>query len=66
MAENQPNSDERQFAVQRIYTKDLSFESPNAPEIFRGEWKPQNDPIYSGPGLTVMILNILPDGVDPL
>ena len=43
MAENQPNSEERQFAVQRIYTKDLSFESPNAPEIFRGEWKPQNE-----------------------
>jgi preprotein translocase subunit SecB len=21
--------------------KDLSFESPNAPEIFRGEWKPE-------------------------
>lgn len=28
------------FAIQRIYTKDVSFESPNAPEIFRKEWKP--------------------------
>jgi preprotein translocase subunit SecB len=43
MAENDQSNEERQFAVQRIYTKDLSFESPNAPEIFRGEWKPQNE-----------------------
>jgi preprotein translocase subunit SecB len=43
MAENDPINHERQFAVQRIYTKDLSFESPNAPEIFRGEWQPQNE-----------------------
>ncbi len=34
---------ERQFAVQRIYTKDLSYESPNAPDIFRGEWKPKHE-----------------------
>ena len=36
MAEQEQINDERQFAVQRIYTKDLSFESPNAQEIFRG------------------------------
>jgi preprotein translocase subunit SecB len=42
MAENQEKTDGRQFSIQRIYTKDLSFESPNAPEIFRGEWKPEN------------------------
>lgn len=30
-----------QFAIQRIFTKDVSFESPNAPEIFRSQWKPQ-------------------------
>lgn len=29
--------------VQRIYIKDLSFESPNSPAIFVGEWKPQAD-----------------------
>ena len=34
---------ERQFAVQRIYIKDLSFETPNSPEIFRSEWKPENN-----------------------
>ncbi len=30
-----------EFAIQRIYVKDLSFESPNAPNVFRGEWKPE-------------------------
>lgn len=43
MTDSDRTSQERQFAVQRIYTKDLSFESPNAPEIFRGDWKPQNE-----------------------
>ena len=42
MTEEQQNT-ERQFTVQRIYTKDISFESPNAPEIFRGEWKPRHE-----------------------
>lgn len=32
---------QRQFAIQRIYTKDLSFESPNAPQVFMDEWKPE-------------------------
>jgi len=32
---------ERQFALRTIYIKDLSFESPNAPEVFQGEWKPE-------------------------
>lgn len=30
-----------QFALQRIYIKDASFESPRAPEAFREEWKPR-------------------------
>lgn len=30
------------FVIQRIYTKDLSFETPNSPEIFTVEWEPQN------------------------
>jgi len=32
---------ERQFALRTVYLKDLSFESPNAPAIFQGEWKPE-------------------------
>lgn len=29
-----------QFALQRIYIKDLSFESPNSPAAFTKQWKP--------------------------
>ena len=29
-----------QFAIQRIYAKDISFETPNSPSVFRKEWKP--------------------------
>lgn len=29
-----------QFSLQRIYVKDLSFEAPKSPEIFRQEWQP--------------------------
>jgi len=42
MADNEQQSD-RQFMVHRIYTKDLSYESPNAPEIFRQEWQPNHE-----------------------
>ncbi|MEA3278165.1 MAG: protein-export chaperone SecB [Pseudomonadota bacterium] len=43
MAENQQQQSERQFALQRVYTKDVSFESPNAPDVFRQEWQPQHE-----------------------
>ncbi|MFZ0254134.1 MAG: protein-export chaperone SecB [Gammaproteobacteria bacterium] len=32
-----------QFAIHKIYVKDLSFETPNSPAIFRNEWRPQVD-----------------------
>lgn len=35
-SDNQP-----QFALQRIYLKDLSFESPGSPEVFLGSWSPK-------------------------
>ena len=31
---------EIQFSIQKIYTKDISFESPQSPDIFRKDWKP--------------------------
>ena len=31
---------QQQFVTQRIYTKDMSFESPMTPNVFRREWKP--------------------------
>ncbi|MCH8492946.1 MAG: protein-export chaperone SecB [Idiomarina sp.] len=30
-----------QFNIQRVYVKDVSFEAPNTPAIFRKEWKPE-------------------------
>jgi len=30
-----------QFALQRIYLKDSSFESPGSPAVFQGEWQPK-------------------------
>ncbi|MCG6968032.1 MAG: protein-export chaperone SecB [Chromatiaceae bacterium] len=36
--EQQP---QRQFMVQRIYTKDISFEAPNTPQIFQENWSPE-------------------------
>ncbi len=39
--ETQQNDAQPQFALQRIYVKDISFESPNAPEVFQQQWKPQ-------------------------
>ncbi len=39
--ENKPQEVERQFAIQRVYTKDISFETPNSPQVFTQEWKPE-------------------------
>lgn len=41
--ETKKNQDTQQseFAVQKIYTKDLSFEAPNALDAFQQEWKPE-------------------------
>lgn len=32
---------QRQFLVQRIYTKDISFEAPNTPQMFQENWSPE-------------------------
>jgi preprotein translocase subunit SecB len=31
---------QRVFQIQRVYVKDLSFESPNSPAVFVGQWNP--------------------------
>ena len=31
---------QQQFAMQRIYTTDVSFESPATPDIFKKQWQP--------------------------
>ncbi|MEM8547635.1 MAG: protein-export chaperone SecB [Pseudomonadota bacterium] len=32
---------QQQFNIQRIYLKDLSFESPATPNVFRKQWQPK-------------------------
>ena len=32
---------QQQFAMQRIYSKDLSFESPSTPGVFTKQWQPK-------------------------
>lgn len=38
---SEQNMPEVNFQIQRIYTKDISFEAPNSPLIFQQEWKPE-------------------------
>lgn len=32
-----------EFAIHRLYVKDLSFEAPNSPQTFKEDWKPEVD-----------------------
>jgi preprotein translocase subunit SecB len=34
---------EKQFSIQKIFTKDISFESPESPKIFTEKWEPTVD-----------------------
>lgn len=41
MSEAETNApQEQQFGIQRIYVKDISFETPNSPAVFAGTWEP--------------------------
>lgn len=40
-AGGQQQQNGQQFAIQRVYTKDVSFESPATPGIFRKQWQPK-------------------------
>lgn len=42
MAE-QKTTEEKQFSIQKIFTKDISFETPNSPKIFTEKWEPTVD-----------------------
>lgn len=35
-----PAENEQQFQLQKIYLKDISFETPNSPEVFTESWEP--------------------------
>ena len=44
MASTEPTeAAEKQFAIQKLFVKDLSFESPNTPQIFTEKWDPAVD-----------------------
>ena len=44
MAEEEQKPPEKQIAIQKIYAKDFSFESPRAPEVFqRSDWAPKTN-----------------------
>lgn len=38
---DQAQQPEVQFMIQRIYMKDMSFETPNTPAIFQQQWEPE-------------------------
>jgi len=41
-AQGQNQAQEQQFSIQKLYLKDVSFESPNVPAVFtEGEWQPE-------------------------
>ena len=45
MADEQNTAGEQKnpvFEIIRIYNKDISLETPNSPEVFRAEWKPES------------------------
>ncbi len=44
MAEQGQKTPEKQIAIQKIYVKDFSFESPHTPEVFtRSDWSPKTN-----------------------
>jgi len=44
MADENKGENEKRISISKVYLKDFSFESPQAPSVFRGsEWKPQTN-----------------------
>lgn len=44
MAEQQQGTDAKQIAIQKIYVKDFSFESPHTPQVFtKTDWSPKTN-----------------------
>jgi preprotein translocase subunit SecB len=44
MAENEQKAADKQLAIQKIYVKDFSFESPHTPQVFgKSDWSPKTD-----------------------
>jgi preprotein translocase subunit SecB len=43
MTEENQQAPAQEFAIHRVYVKDISFESPNAPKVFTQEWNPETN-----------------------
>lgn len=41
MEEASTNTQQEQFGIQNLYVKDISFETPQSPQIFMEDWKPK-------------------------
>ena len=39
--EKKPDAEQPEFSIQRIYLKDLSFETPQGPTAFKKKWQPK-------------------------
>lgn len=39
--EKKPDAEQPEFSIQRIYLKDLSFETPQGPMAFKKKWQPK-------------------------
>jgi preprotein translocase subunit SecB len=39
--QEQPKAQDAQFMIQRVYVKDLSFETTNTPAVFQQKWEPE-------------------------
>lgn len=51
---NEEQNNQQQFAIQKIYIKDVSFESPNAPGVFQqGQWQPEVNVQLNTEGKTI-------------
>jgi len=37
---SEPKKKEQKFIIERIYVKDISFEAPNSPAVFKKDWEP--------------------------
>ena len=44
MTDEKQNTPDKHISIAKVYIKDFSFESPQAPDIFKeGEWQPKTD-----------------------
>lgn len=41
MSDQTGNQPKQQFDIQRLYLRDASLETPNSPQIFREQWRPE-------------------------